>query len=135
MIIIENDDRIFNIVDTLKLSQKLKVPMVLDYLHYKCNNNHEKLEDYLEAIFATWKNTNLNPKIHFSSSKNSKKKRHHSDFINYNDFIKFLFLLKPLNQDVDIMLECKMKDIALFTLIRKLKHDGFKFIDNTTFIL
>ena len=43
MIIIENDDRIFNIVDTLKLSQKLKVPMVLDYLHYKCNNNHETI--------------------------------------------------------------------------------------------
>ena len=135
MIIIENDDRIFNIIDTLTLCEELQIPMVLDYLHYQCNNNKEKLENYLPRIFATWNKTNFNPKIHFSSPKNTKNKRHHSDFIDYKGFHKCLDLLSKTNQNIDIMLECKAKDIALFTLARRLQHEGYQFINRTTFII
>ena len=59
MLIIENDDKIFNIIDVLDLCTKINVPMVLDYHHFMCNNNGECLKNYVEKIFNTWNNDNI----------------------------------------------------------------------------
>lgn len=136
IIILENDDKTYTVTDTLILSEELNIPMVLDYHHFICNHlKNERIDKLLPRIIKTWKNTNLNPKMHFSNSLNSKQKRNHSTYINYNSFIKFLKLLKPLNTDIDIMLEAKGKDEALFRLVRQLKfYKDFK-IKGTTIIL
>lgn len=133
-IIVENDDKIFNIKDTLYLCQKINRPMVLDYHHHICNNDNLNIDDYYNQIFSTW--TDINPKIHFSSPKNKTKKdmRSHHDYINPKDFINFLESIKHLNFNIDIMLEAKAKDDALFKLVRQLKYmTNYKFIDETTF--
>lgn len=130
MIIIENDDKIYNIADTLKLCNNIKVPMVLDYHHHICNNNNLNITEYINKIIKTWGNEI--PKIHFSSPKNNKEKRSHNDYINIDDFIKFIDIIKALNKDIDIMFEAKAKDFALFKLIRQLKYKNYKFIDETT---
>lgn len=136
LIILENDDKTFTVEDTLTLCEELQIPMVLDYHHYQCNKNNEKLEKYLTRIFNTWKNSNLPPKIHFSSPKNKKEKRSHSFYINYKDFIKFLNKIKNHTNNIDIMLECKGKDASLFRLTRQLKFfTNYKFINPTTFIV
>ena len=135
-IAIENDDKTYNIKDVLFLCNKSNVPMVLDYHHYVCNNEGEKLTDYLKVILSTWKC--LTPKIHFSSPKSNLKKefRSHHDFVNVDDFIKLLEDLKNYTNNVDIMLEAKAKDEALFRLVRELKYKtNYKFIDETTFII
>ena len=135
MIILENDDKIFNIKDVLEICEELKIPMVLDYHHYLCNNEGEDISEYLPRIINTWKGIDI-PKMHFSSPKSVKEKRCHADYINADDFINFINLLKPFNQSVDIMLECKAKDMALFKLIRELKYKtNYKFIDDTTFFI
>lgn len=134
MIILENDDKIYTIVDVLELCEKLNIPFVLDYHHYLCNHGKEKITNYLPRIFATWKNTNLLPKIHFSSPKSQKEKRTHSTYISLKGFIKFLNIIKEFNQDVDIMLECKGKDEALFRLSKQLRMlPNIKYIDTSTF--
>ena len=136
MIVIENDDKIYNIVDLLKICNELNVPMVLDYHHFMCNNNGECLKNYIKDIFDTWNNSHTIPKVHFSSPKNNTKKdfRSHHDYINVDDFIKFIDEIKFLNRDFDIMIEAKMKDEALFRLVRELKYKtNYKFIDETTF--
>ncbi len=126
-IVIENDDKVFNVSDTLKISDMINVPIVLDYHHYKCN----KSDIDIERIFKTW---NIKPKLHFSSPKNKKDFRSHNDYINSNDFIEFIELIKKYNTDVDIMLEAKMKDEALFRLVRELKYKtNYNFIDDTSF--
>jgi len=135
-LLVENDDKIYNIVDTLNLCNKIKVPMVLDYHHFMCNNNGEKIVDYIEQIFDTWNEQELVPKIHFSSPKNKTKKdyRSHHDYINSDDFINFIKKIKFINRDFDVMIEAKMKDEALFRLVRELKYKtNYKFIDETTF--
>ncbi len=133
MIILENDDKTYNIKDTLTICETLNIPMVLDYHHYKCNNEGERIEDYLPRILNTWKNENLNPKMHFSSPKSKREYKAHNDYINSDDFIKFLKLLKPYKKDIDIMLECKKKDEALFRLIREIKtKTNYTFINQTT---
>jgi len=134
IITLENDDKIYNIIDTLTLCEELNIPMTLDYHHYLCNNNKEKLKDYLPRIIKTWKNNQFNPKMHFSSPKNKKEKRSHSDFIEYKQFINFINKIKDFNQDIDIMLECKAKEEALFRLSRQLKYTkNIKHINKSTF--
>lgn len=135
-IAVENDDKIYNIIDVLYLCNTLNIPMVLDYHHYVCNNNGEKLEDYIKEIMDTW--SNINPKFHFSSPKSNLKKefRSHHDYINSDDFIKFINMLKIYNKDVDIMLEAKVKDDALSRLVRELKYKtNYQFLNESTFII
>lgn len=134
-IAIENDDKIFNIEDIIKIHRKIKTPIVLDYHHHICNHNNIDINPYLEEINNSWKNQNI--KIHFSSPKSKLKKdfRSHHDYINSSDFITFIDTIKNFSFDVDIMIEAKAKDEALFQLIRNLKYKtNYQFIDDTTFI-
>ncbi len=135
-IVIENDDKIFNIIDCLTISKKCNIPIVLDYHHHSCNGNGIELKEHIEDIFATWKN--INPKIHFSTPKNKTKKemRSHHDYIESDSFIAFIESIKHLNYDIDIMIEAKKKEEALFRLIRELKYKtNYQFIDDTSFIV
>lgn len=135
-IAVENDDKIYNIKDVLELCHKIKVPMVLDYHHFICNNKGENLKDFLNDIIETW-NGRL-AKMHFSSPKSKLKKefRSHNDYINSDDFINFINLIKTQDKDIDIMLEAKAKDDAISRLVRQLKYKtNYKFIDETTFII
>ena len=131
-IILENDDKIYNIIDVLQICKKLNIPMVLDYHHFRVNNNGEKIEDYIEEIFDTW-NESI-PKIHFSSPKNKKEIRAHNDYIDVFDFIEFLNKISFTKRDFDVMIEAKAKDDALFRLVRTLKYYDFDIEGTTVFI-
>lgn len=133
LIVVENDDKSYNIRNVLSLCEKLNIPMVLDYHHFKVNKNNEKIEDYIERIFNTWKDEV--PKIHFSSPKDKKNKRSHNDYINVDDFIDFIEKIKFTKRDFDVMIEAKKKDEALFKLIRELKYKtDYKIEKNTLFL-
>ena len=133
-LIIENDDKIYTAIETLKLCEKLNLPMVIDIHHHNCNNNGERVEDLLEKVFDTWNNEELPPKIHFSSPRDGKLDRKHADFINTNDFLQFLDAAKMINRDFDVMIESKEKDISLFKLVNDIKtlNKDIKWIDSTT---
>lgn len=136
-IIIENDDKTYTAQETLNLCNELNLPMVLDVHHHNCNNNGENIYELIPKIFLTWKNEKLPPKLHFSSPRNGEKDRKHSDFIDPKDFVAFLEDIKSFNTDIDIMLECKEKDLALFKLttdIKELKPE-YKWVDKSTFIV
>lgn len=135
-IAIENDDKIYNIDDCLKLNELLGIKIVLDYHHHLCNHEQELTLEIIKKIFDSW--YPHTPKIHFSSPKNKTKKeyRSHHEFIDVESFINFIEYIKPLNKDLDIMIEAKAKDEALFRLIRQLKYKtNYKFIDDTAFIV
>ena len=132
-IVIENDDKIYNARDVLSLCKKINRPMVLDYHHHICNPC-DNIDGILAEIFDTWKD--IRPKVHFSSPKNKTKRdfRSHHDYINSDDFIQFIEKIKKYNVDIDIMIEAKAKDDALFRLVRELKYKtNYKFIDETSF--
>lgn len=135
-IAIENDDKVFNVKDCLYLSKILDIPVVLDYHHYLCNHEEDDLFSYIEEIFKTWRGKT--PKIHFSSPKNKTKKefRSHNDYIEVESFLTFLSSLKKYSSTdcLDIMIEAKKKDEALFRLVRNLKYtSSYHFIDDTSF--
>ncbi len=133
-IIIENDDKSYNAIDVLNICNELSVPMVFDVHHHYCNNNGQKISDLLPSIYQTWKNEYFCPKIHFSSPKSEKKFRHHADNIVFDDFMNFIDVAKEINHDIDIMLEAKNKDNALFNLMEQLKqHKKVSIINQATF--
>ena len=127
-IAIENDDKIFNVNDCIRISKEIGIPIVLDYHHHNCNksdfNMKEVIDSWGEKI----------PKVHFSSPKNKKDYRNHAEYVSSDDFISFIKILKKYNRDVDVMIEAKAKDDALFRLVRELKYKtDYKFIDDTSF--
>ena len=132
LIVLENDDKSFNIRNVLNICETLNIPMVLDYHHFKVNKNNEKIQNYIVRIFNTW---NGIPKIHFSSPKDKKNRRAHHDYIDVDDFIDFIERIKFTNRDFDVMIEAKKKDEALFRLIRQLKYKtDYKIEKNTIFL-
>ena len=129
-IAIENDDKVFNVNDVLKISKVTSIPVVLDYHHHLCNKSDFSFAD----IFNSWGNRRV--KMHFSSSKNKRDYRSHNEYINGDDFINFIEILKKYDRDIDIMLEAKGKDDSLFRLVRYIKYEtDYKFIDDTTFLV
>jgi UV DNA damage endonuclease len=119
-IVLENDDKIYNANDVLKICQKLNLPMVLDVHHHNCNNNGTSLESILRQTFDTWKGQKFVPKIHFSSPKSLKDFRSHADNIELKEFINFLKTAMKIGQDFDVMIEAKEKDRALIKLSNEL---------------
>lgn len=134
-LILENDDKVFTVKDVLEICEVIKVPMVVDVHHHNCKNNGEKLKDLLPRIFSTWNSESLPPKIHFSTPKEGEIDRKHADYIDVNDFCRFLDLVKVnVDRDFDVMIEAKKKDQALFKLMNDLRKINCKckFIDNST---
>ena len=129
-IAIENDDKVFNVSDVIKISNNTGIPIVLDYHHHMCNKSNIDIN----AIFDSW--GDRVPKVHFSSPRGKKDFRSHNDYINGDNFICFIEFLKKYDRDVDIMLEAKCKDDSLFRLVRYLKYKTtYNFIDDTSFVL
>lgn len=120
-LILENDDKTFTASEVLRICSKTGCPMVFDVHHHNCNNNGETIAELLGDILNTWKNEVLTPKFHFSTPKDHVKDRKHADYINAEDFIDFLEICKIFEKDIDIMLEAKQKDLALFQLVKDIK--------------
>lgn len=132
-IIIENDDKIYDVEDVLEVSREIKVPIALDIHHHWCNNRNNSIDKYLDEIFRTWENQPLPPKVHLSSPKNEKNFRAHHDYIDYSFFKEFVDKVKIVDKDFDIMIEAKKKNLALFKLFDDIKEYGdFEIINKST---
>lgn len=133
-LILENDDKVYNAADVLKICKETKLPMVFDVHHHNCNNNGETVDELLPDILRTWEGQSLPPKFHFSSPKDSEKDRKHSDYIYPQDFVEFIEKCKRHDLDIDIMLEAKQKDLALYKLVEDVKalKPDWNWIDNST---
>lgn len=129
-IVLENDDKTYTAEEVLAICETLGIPMVLDLHHHQCNPGTTNLSLLLPRIFATWQGTEQVPKIHLSSPKSSKQFRSHADNIDPEYFLEFLPTVKDINQDFDVMIEAKHKDVALFNFMEKMRSfSGFTFQD------
>ncbi len=117
---LENDDKTFTAVEVLSICKILSIPMVFDIHHFNCNNEGEKIEIILPLIFTTWEGSGLPPKVHISSPRSKEDFRSHHDFVNADDLYPFLKQARELNRDIDVMVEAKKKDLAMFKLVKEL---------------
>ena len=124
-LVLENCEMSYCIEDLLPISEKLQIPIVFDFHHDSIYPSDKPIEFYFERVFAVWFKRNIKPKVHVSNSvpgvTNSHSKterRKHSDYIYF-----FHDSLLTITFDLDVMLECKMKEKAIFKL-RELIANG-----------
>jgi UV DNA damage endonuclease len=137
MIMLENDDKVFTVRDTLYLCEKLGIPFVFDLHHHFANHGEE--EDWRkewDRIVNTWKYSPLPMKMHISSPKSDKEFRAHHDFVDAQLFLSFLHEIKGTVEQLDCMIEAKQKDEALFHLVSNLRSfPEIEWIDGASFLI
>ncbi len=133
MIILENDDTLFNIHDTLYLCEKLLIPMVFDLHHHKINN-HGGWKEQWPRIVQTWSNSKLPVKVHLSSPKEAKNKKAHADHVQIEEVIELVKGNNGQASQIDCMLEAKYKDFAVFKMMEGLQSlNDFTILSGATF--
>ncbi|WP_027625874.1 UV DNA damage repair endonuclease UvsE [Clostridium lundense] len=115
-LVLENDERIFNIYEVLELCNNLNIPAVFDNLHHNFNPGKcEDIECVLKSVYNSWTTKDGNMKLHYSDSDINKKAGAHSKHIDIENFLNFYEKIKDFNPD--IMLEVKDKDISAIECI------------------
>ena len=133
-LVLEHDDLRFSASDTLWIHEHTGVRLIFDHQHFWCLNPDQlDLRQTLARMLATWPK-GVRPKAHFSSPRTELRelKRRdpktrtvttvkiaptwtgHADFCHPFEFITFMRIAKGL--EFDVMLESKVKDLALIRL-------------------
>jgi len=126
-LVLENDDVGWSVHELLPLCEELNIPMVLDFHHnniiFDAGHMREGTKDILELfprIIATWKRKNITPKMHYSeptpAAITGRQRRKHNPRV---------ATLPPCPPDMDLMIEAKDKEQAVFELMRTFKLPGF----------
>jgi|UniRef100_A0A6C0JEN4 UV DNA damage endonuclease len=122
-LVLENCEKCFSIEDCLYVSKKVNIPVVFDTHHYNCYCKMHPAEsfkpavEYISEILDSWKRRNIKPKFHVSEQ-GSGRTGHHSDYI--ETIPQYLMEIPDkYGVEIDIMIEAKMKEQAIFKLYKK----------------
>ncbi|KAF2036154.1 UV-endonuclease UvdE [Setomelanomma holmii] len=126
-LVLENDDVVWSVHELLPLCQELSIPFVLDYHHHNiifdATQIREGTKDIMElypAILETWIKKGITPKMHYSEpcpdAITRTKRRKHSPRV---------MTFPPCPDTMDLMIEAKDKEQAVFELMRTFKLPGF----------
>ncbi|HEX2950697.1 MAG TPA: UV DNA damage repair endonuclease UvsE [Armatimonadota bacterium] len=120
-LVLENDDKIFSVDILLPLCHRLRIPLVFDRLHHFANPGTwagRPVDEIMEDVAQTWHAEDGLPKVHFSSQDPDKRPGAHAYYLGKNDFLAFINEIASFT--VDVMAECKGKDLALIELRNQL---------------
>lgn len=126
-LVLENDDVSWTVHDLLPICEELNIPLVLDYHHHNilfdANEVREGTQDIIplyDRIAATWKRKNITQKMHYSEQTSAaitpRQRRKHSNRV---------ATLPPCDPTMDLMIEAKDKEQAVFELMRTFKLPGY----------
>jgi UV DNA damage endonuclease len=103
---IENDDKTscYTVEDLMYIFENTGVPIVFDYHHHTCHSNGMSHKDALVLAMKTWSD-NITPIVHVSEPRDEKNFKAHHDYV--------IQKIETFGYNVDIMLEAKMKELAL----------------------
>lgn len=120
-IVIENDERSYNVADCLFISEKTGVPVLFDVFHHSINPCRITLKKILGAVSKTWKKDDGIPMVDYSSQKKNSRCGSHALSLDAADFKRFLKASMPF--DFDVMLEIKDKEKSAKKAIRLAGND------------
>ncbi|EAQ82969.1 hypothetical protein CHGG_10787 [Chaetomium globosum CBS 148.51] len=128
-LVLENDDVGWSVHDLLPVCESLNIPLVLDYHHHNiifdpahCREGTLDISSpaLQSRITATWTRKNIRQKMHYSEpcpgAVTPRDRRKHSPRV---------MTLPPCPPDMDLMIEAKDKEQAVFELMRTFKLPGF----------
>ncbi|KAJ3553669.1 hypothetical protein NPX13_g10835 [Xylaria arbuscula] len=126
-LVLENDDVSWTVHDLLPVCEELNIPMVLDYHHHNImfDKDHirEGTKDIMELyprIKATWDRKGIIQKMHYSEpcsdAVTPRQRRKHRPRV---------LTLPPCPDTMDLMIEAKDKEQAVFDLMRNFRLPGW----------
>ena len=126
-LVLENDDVSWSVHDLLPVCEELNIPFVLDFHHNNIIFDPEQIregtKDIMELfprILQTWRRKDIMPKMHYSeptpAAITGRQRRKHSPRV---------ATLPPCPPDMDLMIEAKDKEQAVFELMRTFKLPGY----------
>ncbi|KAG9773159.1 UV-endonuclease UvdE, partial [Aureobasidium melanogenum] len=126
-LVLENDDVCYSVHDLLPVCEELNIPLVLDFHHHNIVFDSDKIRegtrdimDLYDRIKATWTRKGITQKMHYSepvpSAITARQRRKHNPRV---------ATLPPCAPDMDLMIEAKDKEQAVFELMRTFKLPGF----------
>lgn len=112
-LVVENDDKEsgFSVLQLVEyLHSELSIPVTFDYFHHEFHNHGMSISDAFDMAYATWPD-DVTPLFHYSESKALNESvdcnpRAHADYV--------FRVIDDFGVDVDIDLEAKAKELALF---------------------
>jgi len=121
-LVIENDDRRYNLEDCLQINAETGIPVLFDVFHHEINNSGETRREAFEIFTKTWKKKDGIPMVDYGSQQIGELKGKHADSIDLKHFKKFLPETKPF--DFDVMLEIKDKEKSALKAIKAASQAG-----------
>lgn len=127
-LVIENDDKCFNIEDVLYISKELDIPVIYDNLHNQvlCSDTSKDDNYWINRVNKSWTKGDGPQKIHYSQQDSTKRPGAHSLTIKINEFMDFK---EDLDPDLDIMLEVKDKNLSALKCINATENHNFKVLE------
>lgn len=131
-IVLENDDVSWSVHDLLPICEELDIPLVLDFHHHNIIFDADKLRegtkdimDLFPRIKATWDRKHITQKMHYSEPTpqaiTGRQRRKHNPRP---------FTFPPCPSDMDLMIEAKDKEQAVFEMMRNFRTPGWEKINN-----
>ncbi|MBN1756545.1 UV DNA damage repair endonuclease UvsE [bacterium] len=120
-LVIENDDRSYQLEDCLRIHQATGIPVLFDWFHHQVLNSGESLPDGLKAAARTWRSEDGTPMVDYSSQEPGKIRGKHAQTLDPHDFRNFL-ALNP-KRDLDLMLEIKDKEKSALKALKLLRNE------------
>ncbi|KAI9149571.1 UV-damage endonuclease [Paramyrothecium foliicola] len=125
-LVLENDDVAWSVHDLLPVCEELNIPLVLDYHHHNIvfdpsiREGTKDIIGFYDRIRKTWDRKRITQKMHYSEPTcgaiTPRDRRKHSARVK---------TLPPCATDMDLMIEAKDKEQAVFELMRTFKLPGF----------
>ena len=115
-LVLENDERYFNLEEILDVAERSGVPVVFDIHHHNLNPSPTPLDVLLPRVSATW---DSRPKMHISSQREGARPGAHADYIRRED-VEALCRILPF--EVDLMVEAKAKELAAIQVAEWLRN-------------
>jgi len=121
-LVIENDDRLFNLRDCIRISRETQLPVLFDVFHHRINGKGETVNKAICLSSKTWNEKKDGaPMVDYSSQRIGGSARQHAESIDlcrFEDFLKETF---PV--DFDVMLEIKDKEKSALKAVKAASHD------------
>ena len=111
---LENDERIWTVVEVLTTARALGIPAIMDAFHHALNPGELTAQEALDLSLPTWEQRSVRPKLHLSSQDLMKRAGAHAYSLNTGDWRALVEALD--GREADVMVEAKGKELALAPL-------------------
>lgn len=133
-LVLENDDVAWSVHDLLPVCEELNIPLVLDWHHHNIIFDSNQVregtldisqDEIMDRVANTWKRKVIKQKMHYSEpcpgAVTPRDRRKHRPRV---------MTLPPCPPDMDLMIEAKDKEQAVFELMRTFKLPGYERIND-----